>query len=242
MNRGWSSTSACCDYVFVTPSHQSPTTVTLPLERREALLRMASESDYLIIEDDYESEVTFDGAPTPALKSLDHDGRVLYLGSLSKTLDPGLRMGFLVGPAELIREARALRRLMLRHPPANNQHAVALFLSLGHHDSLIQRMIHEYRDRWEAMGEALERYLPEATHPPSPGGSSYWVKGPSGLDARELARQAAAESIFIEPGNVNFFGPKPPLEYFRLGFSAIALERIAPGVEKLSGIIHRLLD
>lgn len=231
-----------CDYVFVTPSHQSPTTVTLPLERREALLRMASESDYLIIEDDYESEVTFDGAPTPALKSLDHDGRVLYLGSLSKTLDPGLRMGFLVGPPELIREARALRRLMLRHPPANNQHAVALFLSLGHHDSLIQRMIHEYRDRWEVMGEALERDLPEATHPPTSGGSSYWVKGPRGLDARELAREAAAESIFIEPGNVNFFGPDSPLEYFRLGFSAIGRERIAPGVEKLSRIIHRLLD
>lgn len=231
-----------CDCVFVTPSHQSPTTVTLPLERREALLRMASESDYLIIEDDYESEVTFDCGPTPALKSLDHDGRVLYLGSLSKTLDPGLRMGFLVGPPELIREARALRRLMLRHPPANNQHAVALFLSLGHHDSLIQRMIHEYRERWEAMGAALDRELPEATHSPSSGGSSYWVKGPPGLDARELAQAAAAESIFIEPGHVNFFGPHPPLEYFRLGFSAIGHERIAPGVEKLSRIIRRQLD
>lgn len=231
-----------CDYVFVTPSHQSPTTVTLPLERREALLRKASESDCLIIEDDYESEVTFDCAPTPALKSLDHDGRVLYIGSLSKTLDPGLRMGFLVGPPELIREARALRRLMLRHPPANNQHAVALFLSLGHHDSLIQRMIHEYRDRWEAMGAALERHLPAATHSPCCGGSSYWVKGPPGLDARELAQEAATEGIFIEPGNVNFAGPKPPLEYFRLGFSAIPVERIEPGIEKLSRIAHRLLD
>ncbi|MDZ7747662.1 MAG: PLP-dependent aminotransferase family protein [Halofilum sp. (in: g-proteobacteria)] len=153
-----------CDYVFVTPSHQSPTTVTMPLERREALLRMASESDCVLIEDDYESEITYHGAPTPALKSLDHAGRVLYLGSLSKTLDPGLRMGFLVGPPELIREARALRRLMLRHPPANNQHAVALFLSLGHHDALVQRM---------------SRGLPRAL-----GGHG---RGPRALPARVLA-------------------------------------------------------
>lgn len=229
-----------CDYVFVTPSHQSPTTVTMPLERRKSLLQMASESDFVVIEDDYESEITYQGAPTPALKSLDEAGRVLYLGSLSKTLDPGLRMGFLVGPPELIREARALRRLMLRHPPANNQHAVALFLSLGHHDALIQRMSQAYRERWETMGEALERYLPESSYPPSFGGSSYWVAGPRDLDARELTRRAADESIFIEAGDVTFLAEDPPLEYFRLGFSAIARERIAPGVEQLSRLIREL--
>ncbi len=229
-----------CDYLFVTPSHQSPTTVTLPRERRETLLRMADESDFLIIEDDYESEIAFQGTPTPALKSMDHAGRVLYLGSLSKTLDPGLRMGFLVGPSELIREARALRRLMLRHPPANNQRAVALFLALGHHDSLIQRMTQEYRDRWEVMGRALKEHLPQAAHPPSLGGSSHWVTGPPGLDARELARRAADESIFIEPGDVTFFSDEPPLNHFRLGFSAIARERIAPGVEKLGRLVREL--
>lgn len=229
-----------CDYVFVTPSHQSPTTVTMPRQRRETLLRMASDCDFVIIEDDYESEITYHGAPTPALKSLDQGGRVLYLGSLSKTLDPGLRMGFLVGPPALIREARALRRLMLRHPPANNQHAVALFLSLGHHDALIQRMSQAYRERWETMGEALEHYLPESSHPPSFGGSSYWVAGPLDLDARTLALRAAEESIFIEPGDVTFFAADPPRRYFRLGFSAIARERIAPGVERLSRLIREL--
>ena len=229
-----------CDYVFVTPSHQSPTTVTLPMERRKGLLEKAAESDFMIIEDDYESEITFSGTPSPALKSFDDHGRVLYLGSLSKTLDPGLRMGFLVGPRDLIREARALRRLMLRHPPANNQHAVALFLSLGHHDALIQRMTQAYRERWQTLGEALERHLPEASHSPSCGGSSYWVAGPDGLDARELARRAAEQSVFIEAGDVTFFSDDPPLEYFRLGFSAIDRERIAPGVERLGHIVADL--
>jgi GntR family transcriptional regulator / MocR family aminotransferase len=229
-----------CDYIFTTPSHQSPTTVTLPMSRREALLQLARESGVVIIEDDYESEIVFHGTATPALKSLDREGRVLYLGSISKTLDPGLRMGFLVGPPDLIHEARALRRLMLRHPPGNNQRAVALFLSLGHHDVLIQRMIHAYRARWECMGRALARHLPGTTHSPSGGGSSYWIQGPPNLDARELARRAAKHSIFIEPGEVTFHSDDPPLEFFRLGFSAISEELIEPGLRKLGGILDEL--
>ena len=88
-----------CDLVFTTPSHQSPTTVTLPLERRRALLAKARDKDFIIVEDDYEAETNFVGDPTPALKSLDDEGRVLYVGSLSKTLAPGLRIGYLVAPA-----------------------------------------------------------------------------------------------------------------------------------------------
>ena len=120
-----------CSVVYCTPSHQSPTTATLALERRQELLRRAAMHDILVIEDDYESELNFAGMPTPALKSLDGNDRVIYVGSLSKTLAPGLRVGYMVGPPELISEARALRRLMFRHPPTNNQNAVAHFLALG---------------------------------------------------------------------------------------------------------------
>ncbi len=228
-----------CDYLFVTPSHQSPTTVTMPLERREALLRRAATGDFVIIEDDYENEINFLGNATPALKSLDSDGRVLYIGSLSKTLDPGLRIGYLVGSAELIREARALRRLMLRHPPTNNQRAVALFLSLGHHDSLIQRLSHLYRERWKTLGEALATHLPDSSQPPSSGGTSYWVQGPVTLDARDLTRRAAECSIFIEPGDVNFITEPLPRHYFRLGFSSIPNERIEPGIRELSRLANK---
>ena len=103
-----------CDYIYVTPSHQSPTTVTMPLERRYQLLERASKADIVIIEDDYESEIAYSIKPTPALKSLDQNDRVLYVGSLSKTLAPGLRVGYVVGPTEIIKELRALRRLILR--------------------------------------------------------------------------------------------------------------------------------
>ncbi len=212
----------------------------MPLERRHQLLARSVDSDFVIIEDDYESEFNFMGQPTPALKSLDHSNRVVYVGSLSKTLAPGLRLGYMVGPKELIDEARALRRLMLRHPPANNERAVALFLSLGHHDSLVRRLSHAYKERWQVMGEALARHLPESARMPAFGGTSYWVKGPADLDARVLSERAADRGILIEPGDVFFFSDDPPRNFFRMGFSSIPVDRIEPGIEILAGIVHDL--
>ncbi|TIV93529.1 MAG: PLP-dependent aminotransferase family protein, partial [Mesorhizobium sp.] len=119
-------------FVFVTPSHHCPTMVPLSAERRQDLLARANRNNQIIIEDGYDSQL-LDEAPQQALKSLDRSGRVIYVGSMSKTLAPGLRLGYIVASAGLIAELRALRRFMLRPPPANNQRAVALFLSLGHH-------------------------------------------------------------------------------------------------------------
>ena len=227
-----------CEFIYVTPSHQSPTTVTMPLSRREQLLKQAEQNDILVIEDDYESEINFVGDPTPALKSLDASERVIYVGSLSKTLAPGLRVGYMVAPRPLIEEARALRRLMVRHPPANNQRIVALFLSMGHHDSLIHRLSETYKNRWQVMGEALKKYLPESSRIPSFGGTSYWVKGPEGLDTRELKERARAAGILIEAGEICFMQDDPPQNFIRLGYSSISAKQIEPGIRKLAELIH----
>jgi GntR family transcriptional regulator/MocR family aminotransferase len=227
-----------CDLVFVTPSHQFPTTATMPLERRLELLRLASEKDFIIIEDDYEFEMNYVNEPCPALKSLDHEGRVIYVGSLSKTVFPGLRLGFLVAPEKLVEQARALRRLMLRHPPNNNQRTAALFLSLGHYDMLIRRLHKAYRARWEIMGAALQSHLPNSTRIPSFGGTSYWVRGPSWLDSEELAKSCAERGILIEPGRIYFGRKNPPRNCFRVGFSSIEEKKIEPGLALLSEIMR----
>jgi len=228
-----------CDYVYVTPSHQSPTTRTMPMERRKALLEKAEQQDFVVIEDDYESETNYASSPTPALKSLDTNNRVVYVGSLSKTLFPGLRLGYLVASADLIRELRALRLLMLRHTPNNNQRTVAYFLALGHHDTLIHRLHRAYRSRWQAMAAALEKYLPGSAEIPTFGGTSFWVKGGNDLDSFELARAALAEGVLIEPGTPHFSGDNPPTNFFRLGLSSIPDDRIEPGIELLSQIMKR---
>jgi GntR family transcriptional regulator / MocR family aminotransferase len=226
------------EVVFTTPSHQYPTTVTMPLERRMALLKKAREKDFVIIEDDYEFETNYVNEPCPALKSLDDDGRVIYVGSLSKTLFPGLRLGFMVGPKQLIAEARALRRMMVRHAPNNNQRAAALFLSLGHHDTLIRRLHKTYRTRWEIMGKALAEHLPMSARSPSFGGTAFWVKGPDRLNSERLAEAAAAKGIFLEPMRMTFVEPKQPQNYFRLAFSSIDDAKIEPGIQLLAETIR----
>lgn len=228
-----------CDYVYVTPSHQCPSTTTMPLARREALLRMAEAKDFVLIEDDYESENNYSGTPNPALKSLDRSDRVIYIGSLSKSFAPGLRLGYIVAPAELVQEIRALRRLMVRHPSAFIQRSFALFLSLGHHDALLRRLAHAYSQRAEVLANALATHLPEASFVPVSGGASCWVSGPQGLDATRLARRAEAEGVLIEPGEVFFMDDAPPRNYFRLGFSSIRIDKIDAGIRRLAELVRR---
>ena len=222
-----------CDYIYITPSHQSPTTATMPLDRRNALLEKATLHDLIIIEDDYEAEANYIHQANPSLKSLDKDNRVIYCGSLSKSLAPGLRLGFLVADSELIRQARMLRRLLLRHPPALVQRTVALFLQLGHYDSHISRFNQVLKRRWEQMCQALEQYLPDSANIPEFGGTAFWVRGPEACDARLLAQACARQSIIIEPGDVHFGQDEPPMNFFRLGFSSIAEDRINDGIARI---------
>ncbi|MGQ7247946.1 MocR-like pyridoxine biosynthesis transcription factor PdxR [Halomonas sp. V046] len=236
---------AHCQLAYVTPSHQSPTGVTMPLERRRQLLALASRHNFLVIEDDYESETNFVDNPTPALKSLDREGRVIYVGSLSKTLAPGLRLGYMVAPPAFIREARALRRLMLRHPATNNQRSVALFLERGYHDALLRHLRKAYQRRWLIMREALDKHLPTLVTRSTFGGSCFWLEGPPELDAARLCELAREHGILIENGDRHYFtdsvnATRPgnqPTHVFRMGFSAINEARIEPGIERLAALV-----
>ena len=128
---------------------------------------------------------------------------------------------------------------MVRHAPNNNQRTAALFLSLGHHDTLIRRLHRAYRTRWEIMGDALNRYLPDASRVPSFGGTAFWVKGPPALDSEELARAAAEKGVLIEPGRVNFGAEDGPRNFYRLAFSSIEEKKIEPGIRLLSELVGR---
>ncbi len=228
------------DYVYTTPSHQCPTGVTMPLARREALLRLADEFDFVIIEDDFESENRFDAEPIPALKSLDSNSRVIYVGSLSKCLAPGLRIGYIVAAPELIEELRALRRLMLRHPSAFVQRAFALFLSLGHFDAQLRRLARTQKERCAIVLDSLARHAPQCAVVPVTGGGSCWVRFPGDVDARELAVRARERGVLIEPGDVFFIADPAPSGYVRLGFQSIPSKDIEPGIRVLADVAAAL--
>ncbi|WP_282153009.1 PLP-dependent aminotransferase family protein [Ruegeria atlantica] len=226
------------DVIFTTPSHQSPTTATMPVDRRHELLKRARELDAMVVEDDYEFEMAFLGSPSPALKSMDRDGRVIYVGSFSKSLFPGLRLGYIVGSEPFIREARALRSLVLRHPPGHIQRTAAYFLSLGHYDAQIRRMSKTLARRREALDAAVEQYGLTAAGRGIMGGSSLWMSAPERVDTTKLAQKLQSQGVHIEPGAPFFNGLHRPHNFYRLGYSSIGRDRIGPGVKLIADAIR----
>ncbi|MEO1638419.1 MAG: PLP-dependent aminotransferase family protein [Pseudomonadota bacterium] len=218
------------DVVFTTPSHQCPTTATMPLARRKALLEQAEADDFVIVEDDYEFEMSFLKSPSPSLKSLDQNGRVIYVGSFSKSLFPGLRLGYLVGPAPFIREARALRATVLRHPPGHIQRTAAYYLSLGHYDALVRRMSKAFHGRRQVMDATLNAHGLIVAGKGAYGGSSVWVAAPEDIDTTDLAQRLQAKSVLIEPGAPFFGSDTPPRHFMRLAYSSIPASQINEGV------------
>ncbi len=225
------------DVVFTTASHHCPTNATIPVERRRALLARASAEDFLIVEDDYEFEMSFLKASSPALKSLDNEGRVIYVGSFSKSLFPGLRLGYLVGSEHFIREARALRATVLRHPPGHIQRTAAYFLSLGHYDALMSRLNVAYKRRRVAMDEAIAANGLMHAGQGGFGGSSFWMMAPKGVDTEALALNLRHQGVLIEPGRIFFAPETAPGNYYRLAYSSISHTRIAEGIALVAGAI-----
>ncbi len=234
---------AGADLVYVTPSHQIPTAVAMSRERREALLAAAAEHDFLVIEDDYECETSYLDRPAPALRSMDHGGRVIYVASLSQVLAPGIRLGFIVADAEFIRRARELRRAMLNHPPLNNQRAAAFFLSLGHYDALMLRMARAFQQRRTALRDALNYYRSVSIEiSPEVGGTTWWVRLPEEVSAAYVASEAEREGILIEPVEHYYADPARAENCFRMGVTSIPIEQIRPGVLRLTELIRNLVS
>lgn len=227
------------DVIFTTPSHQAPTTATMPIERRKDLLARARDLDALIVEDDYDFEMAFLAAPSPALKSLDEDGRVIYVGSFSKSLFPGLRLGYLVGSEPFIRQARALRANVLRHPPGHVQRTAAYFLSLGHYDAQIRRTATALHERRQAIEDAISKHGLTIAGRGVYGGSSLWMQAPDHVDTQSLASDLALEGVMIEPGAPFFHEANRCKNYYRLGYSSIPTPRIEPGIRKLADAIQK---
>ncbi len=225
--------------VFTTASHHCPTNATMPVERRGALLARAAAEDFIVVEDDYEFEMSFLKPAAPALKSLDREGRVVYAGSFSKSLFPGLRLGYLVASEGFIREARALRAAMLRHPPGHIQRTVAYFLSLGHYDALINRLNQAYKRRRTVMGDAIRAEGLEIAGRGAFGGSSFWMRAPEGVDTDRLAADLRGQGVLIEPGRVFFAPGAGPSNHYRLAYSSIAQTRIPEGIALIAAALRR---
>lgn len=219
--------------VYVTPSHQFPLGTPMSLERKFALLRWAAEHRACIVEDDYDSEYRFDPRPLESLQSLDRFGVVAYVGTFSKLLHPGLRMGFIVAPATLVPALCAARQLSDSHEAAVWQHVLARFITEGHLRRHVRRMARIYAGRRAVLLNALSR-SPDIFGEivPSVAGLHVTCLQISARHTKDLLRRAKRHGVYV--ADLSAFATRPGLPGIVLGYGAITERNIVAGLQKLS--------
>lgn len=220
--------------LFITPSHQFPRGGTMPLSRRLALLQWARTHDALVIEDDYDGELRYDGRPLSALQGLDEDGRVIYLGTFSKVLFPALRLAYVVLPPSLVTPFVQAKRLVDRGAPTLMQAAVADFLREGYFERHLRHLRQAYGRRREVLVAALAHYLPgRVHHVPVAAGLHIMVYLTGGEEETAVIQQAATHGVRVYPGApYHVQQPSPPS--ILLGFSGLHETEIEEGVRRLA--------
>lgn len=224
--------------MFLTPSHQHPTNVTLSVERRTEILRQAREQDFIVVEDDYDSELRYRGSPSAAIASIDDGSRTFYVGTFSKFLAPGLRLGFVVAPSAVAEVIRQRRRYRHRQLPGHTQRALAILLQSGDYQRYLRKVRSTLARRWDIGQAAVSKYFPENQALP-PGGTSLWIAGSETLDARYLSSLAQRQGILIDDGAPYFIGPAYHANYLRIGLGAIDESKIDEGLRRLSALAPR---
>jgi 2-aminoadipate transaminase len=215
--------------LYTIPTFQNPTGTTMSLERRKHLLSLAEKYNFLILEDDAYGELSFSDS-IPTLKSFDTNGRVLYVGSLSKIVAPGMRIGWVAGRKEFVTALEWFKK-DLDHPFA--QATMTAFLEKTDLNRRVEMLKNFYRSKCEVLLQSLAEFLPEAASWYVPGGGYFvWVRIP-GADTSELLPEALAAGVSYVPGKYFFLDHKDGKEYLRLSFSFASEESIAEGVRRV---------
>ena len=219
---------------FVTPSHQFPKGGTMPLVRRLALLAWARKHSAIIIEDDYDGDLRYEGDSLSALEGLDEDGRVIYLGTFSKVLFPALRLGYLVLPRTLVAPFVRAKELVDRGAPTLTQAAVADFLSEGHFERHLRHLRQLYGEKRVALVTALDEYLGDRVRfPPVAAGLHVMIYANTPIDEAGLVHSAAALGVRAY-GGAPYHLERPAPPSFLLGFSGLSESEIVEGVRRLA--------
>jgi 2-aminoadipate transaminase len=225
-------------FLYTIPTFQNPSGRTLSAERRHRLAELVREHELLVLEDDPYGLVRFDGEAPPTLFELEGGNNVAYSSSFSKTIAPGLRVGYFVLPQVLEHDLEALATSTYITPVLLGQATVFEFLRRGNFEPNLERVTALLGARRDAMLEALERELPDATWSRPEGGYFIWLELPEGADAGALLGTAAAAGVTFVPG-ADFGGPPNTV---RLAFSFVSPDEINEGVRRLAALVREPLS
>jgi 2-aminoadipate transaminase len=222
----------------VIPAFHNPTGATLSLDKRQRLAEAAARAGVPLIEDDPYSLLCFDGDPLPPLLSFDPAGRVLYISSFSKIIAPAMRLGWIVGPAEIVARLAVLRESMDLESSQLLQRTVTEFVTQGHLEPHLAALNAANRERRDAMRDALARELGDvaACHVPQ-GGLFLWVTLPAHVDMAALLPRAFEHQVAYIPG-VHFSAEGAHANAMRLNYSNATPDRIREGVRRLAGVVR----
>lgn len=233
-------TAAGTRFMYVLPNFQNPTGRVMPETRRRAVIAAAQQAHLPLLEDNPYGDLWFDEAPPPSLASRWSEG-VVYMGSFSKVLAPGLRLGYVVAPTALMPKLLQAKQAADLHTPGFNQRVVYEVIRDGFLESHIPTIRARYKAQRDAMARALTEHMPEGTEWTTPeGGMFFWVRLPAGCRALDLLPKAVAAGVAYVPGEP-FFAHQPDPRTLRLSFVTLTPDEVRQGVATLASVVQRHL-
>ena len=228
--------------MYVIPEFQNPTGITWPLERRKAVMDIMNKYEIPVIEDNPYGEIRYGIDKLPSLKSMDTQGKVVFMGSFSKTFMPGFRLGWIVAPDDVVDKFVKFKQSVDIGTSTFGQRQAAYFCKMYDMEAHIKQITDLYAKRRDLMCDSMEKYFPKEVKFNRPqGGLFTWVTLPEGIDAKALMRKAIAKNVAYVPG-VIFYPNDGEVNHFRLNYSNMTEDRIVEGVKRLGELLHEELD
>ena len=229
--------------IYVVPNFSNPTGKTWSLERRKQLLEMAKKYDVLIAEDNPYGDIRFSGEPVPEIKSMDDEGRVIYMGSFSKVLFAGLRVGFTVSSKEIADYFEIFKQGVDLQSNEFAQLQIAGYLKNYDLDKQVQRIVKNYSVKRDLMCKIIDEKFPKSVKRTNPeGGMFVWIELPENIDASVLLEKAVEEiGVGYVPGGP-FYADGSHKNTIRLNFSTVTAEQIEEGMTRFAKLLHEELD
>ncbi|MCC8170133.1 MAG: PLP-dependent aminotransferase family protein [Oscillospiraceae bacterium] len=229
--------------IYTIPTFQNPTGVTMSLEKRKRMLELASKYDVLILEDNPYGDLRFSGEDVATIKSFDDEGRVIYAGSFSKILSPGMRLGYLCAPAPIAEKIEMLKQVNDVHTPMLTQLMCVEFMKKYNIDDYIERNRELYGKKCAKMLESMEKYFPagKVKWVVPEGGIFLWCECPTITDITPVVDKCIEKKVAIVPGSNFATDIFAPSNKFRLNYSSATLENIEEGIKRLGEVLTEML-
>ena len=224
-------------FIYTIPNFQNPGGTTLSLEKRKAMYRLAKENGLLILEDDPYGNLRVDGEDVPSIKSLDTDGIVIYAGSFSKILAPGIRVAYAVVPKAFVQAFVIGKQVSDVHTGVLNQMIVERWFEEYDVDAHIEEIKKIYRKKLNLMCDCLDKYCPEINYVRPQGGLFLWAKLPDNVDMLDYCKRLVENKVAVVPGTAFMIDDEAPCHYIRMNFSTPSDENIVKGIEIMAQVL-----